>query len=123
MNKKKLAHYKKMLLMHKNKILNGGILRSNEDLEIPIDDLHDEGDLASNTVNQQVSFHMRQIELEKLRAIEDALEKIEDGTYGYCEECDCLIPEKRLKLYPWATLCIEHAEMNEREKNKYNKAI
>lgn len=123
MNKKKLTEFKEILLTHKTKILNGGILTSDEDLKISSDDLADDTDHASSAINQQVSFHMRQLEFEKLRAIEEALYKIENGTYGYCEECDCLIPEKRLRIYPWATLCIAHAEMYEREKNKFLKVI
>lgn len=42
-----------------------------------------------------------------LEDIERALEKIENGEYGYCEECGKSIPAKRLKAIPWAKLCIE----------------
>ena len=123
MNKKKLENFRKILLMYKTRILNGGILTSNEDLTISSDDLPDEADLAFSTINQQVSFNIRQKELEKLRAIEEALQKIEKNTYGYCEECEEAIPEKGLQVYPWATLCIYHAEEEEREKSKFKKVV
>lgn len=121
MDKRKLDEYKEVLLQLKSQILNGGILTSSSDLTISQDDLADEADLANSVIDQQVSFNMRQRELSKLRSIEIALEKVEDGTYGYCEECDEEIPEKRLTNQPWSSLCIEHAEEKERENRHFAK--
>ncbi|MBC8549017.1 MAG: TraR/DksA family transcriptional regulator [Bacteriovoracaceae bacterium] len=115
MDKDELNKFKEILLKHKTRILNGGILKSSEDLHVSPDDLADETDLATTVINQQVTFNIRQREFRKLRAIEAALYRIEDGTYGYCEECDELIGNKRLVNQPWTTLCITHAEERERE--------
>lgn len=123
MKKEKLEHFKQLLLQQKSKILNSGILTTVDDLTISSDDLADEADLANNVVNQQISFSIRQKEMAKLRAIEVALQKIEDGTYGFCEDCDEPIGEKRLENQPWATLCITHAEELEREQSHYAKAV
>lgn len=114
MDKKTMKKFKENLLQTKTKILNGGILRSNEDLHISSDDLPDEADLANSVINQQVTFNIRQREITKLRGIEDALYRIDQGTFGCCEECDEPIGAKRLENQPWATLCIEHAEEAER---------
>ncbi len=122
MNKKDLKYFRDILLKLKTQILNSGLLKSKEDLTISPDDLSEEGDLASVTVNQELSFGIRQWEMEKLRAIELALEKIEEGTYGHCEECDQEIKAKRLEKQPWATLCIDHAEEKERQNQRYIKA-
>lgn len=116
MDKKSLDMYKKMLLQLKTDILNGSILKNTEDLTVSPDDLPDETDLAASVINQQVSFHIRHKEIEKLRQIEEALQRIEDGTYGICEECDEEISSKRLENYPWTALCIVHAEEKERRK-------
>lgn len=121
MKKAKLEKLKNHLLQLKTQILNGGILRSVEDLTVSSDDLADEADLATNVINQQVSFSMRQRELSKLRSIEEALYRVEEGTYGYCEECDEEIGEKRLMNQPWTTLCITHAEEQEREQMKFTR--
>ena len=121
MDKAKLEHYKKLLLSKKAEILNRGVLNNREDLEISTDDLPDEADVAQNVVNQQVSFNMRQREMNKLRAIEFALQRIEEGTYGHCDECDDPIGEKRLTNQPWADLCITHAEEREREESRFKK--
>lgn len=123
MDKAKMEKFKALLLQAKIKIMNGGILRSTEDLQVSSDDLSDEADLATSVINQQVTFNMRQRELVKLKAIDEALYKVEQGTYGHCEECDEGIGEKRLENQPWTSLCITHAEEQERENQKFIKAI
>ncbi|AUN97103.1 conjugal transfer protein TraR [Bacteriovorax stolpii] len=123
MDKAKMEKFKELLLQAKMKIMNGGILRSTEDLQVSSDDLSDEADLATSVINQQVTFNMRQRELVKLKAIDEALYKIEQNVYGHCEECDEAIGEKRLENQPWTTLCITHAEEQERENQKFIKAI
>ena len=123
MDKVKTEKFKTLLLQAKMKIMNGGILRSTEDLTVSSDDLSDEADLATSVINQQVTFNMRQRELVKLKAIDEALYRVEQGSYGHCEECDEAIGEKRLENQPWTTLCITHAEEQERENQKFIKAM
>jgi DnaK suppressor protein len=118
MDKAKMEKFKVLLLQAKVKIMNGGILRSTEDLTVSSDDLSDEADLAASVINQQVTFNMRQRELVKLKAIDEALYRIEQGAYGCCEECD-----ERLENQAWTTLCITHAEEMERENQKFVKAV
>ena len=121
MKKSDLEKYKQLLLKMKAKILNGGLLKSQEDLTIATEDLADEGDVANSVINQEISFSMRQRELTKLRNIEEALHRIDNGSFGLCEECDEPIKAKRLENQPWTTLCIAHAEDREREFNKFTK--
>ena len=123
MDKAKIEKFKALLLQSKVKIMNGGILRSIEDLQVSTDDLSDEADLASSVINQQVTFSMRQRELVKLKAIDEALYRCEQGSYGHCDECEETIGEKRLENQPWTTLCITHAEELERENQKFIRAI
>lgn len=115
MNKAKLEKYKKQLLTLKSQILSGGFLKSSEDLYISSEDLAEEGDLANNVIQQQVSFNIRNRELAKLRQIEEALDRIENNCFGECDDCGEEISEKRLDTQPWASLCITHAEERERE--------
>ncbi|MDD0854053.1 TraR/DksA family transcriptional regulator [Halobacteriovorax sp. GB3] len=121
MEKAELKKFKELLLKMKSDIINSGVLNSREDLQVSTDDLADEADLANNVINQQVTFNMRNREFAKLRAIEVALERIEDGTYGHCEECDEAIGKKRLEHQPWADLCITHAEEREREEQRFKR--
>lgn len=115
MDKKKLEHFKELLLKHRQQILNTGLLSKSDDLHVSEEDLSDEMDLASSLIQQQLSCTIRDREFSKLRKIDMALEKIAEGTYGHCEECEEEIGLKRLENQPWAELCITHAEEKERE--------
>jgi DnaK suppressor protein len=44
-----------------------------------------------------------------LAAVDRALEKVDEGTYGQCDNCGRLIPEERLEAVPWAAYCVECA--------------
>ena len=111
----KLQHFKHKLLQARASILNSGILTNLEDLHVKSDDLADEADLANNTINQQISFSIREKEMNKLRRIEAALVRVEEGTYGFCIESGEQIEHKRLETQPWAEYCIEVAEEKERD--------
>jgi DnaK suppressor protein len=119
MNKTKLEYFKKVLLTQRARILNKIALLTKEDFAISTEDLPDETDLASSIVNQQVSFRMRERELSKLRNIEASLYRVENNTYGICEECDESISLQRLENQPWAELCITHAEERERSNSRF----
>lgn len=121
MNKKQYDELKNQLLSMKEAILNGSILTQRDDLHVSSDDLADEADLANSVVEQQVSFNMRQRELDKLRQIDEALHRIENGTYGECEDCGEPIGFKRLKNQPFTELCITHAEEAERDRRRFLK--
>ncbi len=115
MDKKKLEHFKAILLKERQRILNGSIINNSEDLHVSEEDLSDETDLASSLISQQISCSIRDREFVKLRRIDMALERVQDGTYGHCEDCDEEIGMKRLENQPWTELCIVHAEEKERE--------
>jgi DnaK suppressor protein len=118
MDKKRLETFKMILLKQRQQILNGGLINNSEDLHISEEDLSDETDLATSMISQQISCSIRDRELYKLRRIDMALERVNDGTYGHCEECDEEITQKRLENQPWSELCIVHAEEKEREESQ-----
>ena len=79
----------------------------------------DEGD-QTNRILQESEFMANQERLRKqLFEIESALSRIDDGTYGLCEETDEPIEEARLKAIPWTRLSIEGAEIRESQQRKY----
>jgi DnaK suppressor protein len=123
MDKKKLDYYKDKLLKLRQTILNSGILTNTEDMHVASEDLADEADLANNHINQQISFSIRERELTKLKRIDAALSRIEDGSFGFCAESGEEIEPKRLENQPWAEFCLEVAEEKEREAmHTYRKA-
>ncbi len=118
MDKKKVEHYKQLLLKHRQQILNIGLLNKSDDLHVSVDDLSDETDLASSLVQQQLNCTIRDREYSKLRKIDAALDRISEETYGHCGDCEEEIGAKRLENQPWADLCIQHAEEREREESQ-----
>ena len=67
-------------------------------------------DLGSDNYEQEFAFTLLQNEEATLEAIERALEKIEEGSYGTCDDCGRKIPKTRLKVIPYASRCVKCAE-------------
>lgn len=77
----------------------------------PQDDLNEHWDdqaisYRQNDMRKNLMGEARQ----SLIYVDNALSRIENGTYGECEVCSKPIEEKRLEALPYATLCMEHAE-------------
>lgn len=79
------------------------------------DDGMDTYDLASEERDREISFILSDRERGKLQAIEDALERIEDGTYGICESCEAEIAAARLEAMPFTRLCVSCQSDREKE--------
>lgn len=62
-------------------------------------------DIASNARDREITFMLKSRELDELRAIEDALERMEHDNYGMCANCEDPIEIKRLEAIPWARFC------------------
>jgi DnaK suppressor protein len=71
-------------------------------------------DLGSDNFEQEFTLSLMENEEDTLVSIESALERIEDGTYGQCEECGVKIPKLRLNAIPYAPLCVKCAQQLER---------
>ena len=71
-------------------------------------------DLGSDNFEQEFTLSLITNEEETLDQIERALERIEEGVYGACEECECKIPKARLNAIPYASNCVRCAEINQR---------
>lgn len=67
-------------------------------------------DLGSDNFEQEFTLTLMETEEGTLDAIESALEKIEDGVFGICEECEGPISKARLQAIPYANLCIRCAQ-------------
>jgi len=89
------------------------------DMVLSPDDRFDEVDQASSEYMQAFSFRLRGREKFLMDKIELALRKIDEGTYGICEECEEMIALKRLQARPEAPLCISCKEAQEKEEAVY----
>jgi len=66
-------------------------------------------DICSDNFEQEFTLSLMESDEDMLGRIEVSLERLEDGTYGQCEECGARIPKARLNAIPYATLCIKCA--------------
>lgn len=106
MDAQKLNHFRSLLLNERKRIES---LRADQtdDREDPIDDVPDEGDLSHYDADKDVAFNLGERETHQLQEIDDALRRIDDGTYGTCMRCGKPIDEARLEAVPTARY---HAE-------------
>jgi DnaK suppressor protein len=70
-------------------------------------------DLGSDNYEQEFTLSLMESEGVTLEKIEAALDRIEEGTYGQCEECGAKIPKTRLNAIPFALMCVKCASQNE----------
>jgi DnaK suppressor protein len=71
-------------------------------------------DTATETVDREIDYTLEESDGRLLTAIDEALARIEAGTYGVCVNCGAQIAPERLEAMPWATLCIECKRKEER---------
>ena len=119
LKKKDLKRFRELLHEKKEEILKNAKRTLNEDMTLDADDLPDEMDLASSEYLQSFTFRLRGRERTFLDKIDKALEKIEEGTFGVCEECEEPISLKRLEARPETTLCIRCKEDQERHERSF----
>jgi len=72
-------------------------------------------DAALDSVQDEISSQLAEVESRELARIENALARMRGGEYGICEACGCNIPMTRLNALPYATLCIKCQREAERE--------
>ena len=70
-------------------------------------------ELGSGNFVQELALSLLGSENDTLDQIEAAIERIEDGSYGQCEECGGKIPKPRLEAIPYAALCVQCASQQE----------
>ena len=119
LKKKDLKRFRELLHEKKEEILKNAKRTLNEDMTLDADDLPDEMDLASSEYLQSFTFRLRGRERFFLEKIDQALKRIEDGSFGICESCEEPISIKRLEARPETTLCIRCKEDQERVEKDY----
>ena|SRR3990167_1466244 len=83
----------------------------------------DINDRASTETDRSFELRTRDRERKLILKINQALERIEKGTYGYCEETGVPIGVARLEARPIATLCLEAQELHERLEKTYREDL
>lgn len=118
MNERQKAYFRSKLVDWKNDILR----EARETLEILQQENANHPDLAdraSSETDRAIELRARDRQRKLIAKIDSALQRIDDGTYGYCEETGDQISLKRLDARPIATLSIEAQERHERREKVY----
>jgi RNA polymerase-binding protein DksA len=114
------AHFKERLLDEQRRVQealnyiheeNRGQLQDDRE-EIPSD--NHPGDMATSTFDRELDATLEGNEERLLQAIDSALQRIENGTYGICQTCGQPIGAERLEALPWTTQCIDCKRREER---------
>jgi DnaK suppressor protein len=111
---------KEMLLKKREELVLEIGRRSKANTESAVQDIGDILDSVSEERTRELDLILTDREKRKLAQIDDAIDRIEENTYGLCEECGIKIPKARLKVLLFAKYCVECQEKNEREE-KYTR--
>ncbi len=116
-----IEHFKEMLLQKRREII--GNVNEMKDEALKQSRLDASGDLSSMPIHmadigtdnyeQEFALELMDSERKLLRETDDALQRIEEGTYGICEGTGKQIRKARLEAQPWARYCVDYARMLE----------
>ena len=113
MNERQLAYFRQKLLRWKDDILRES-RETVSHLQKETENHPDIADRASSETDRSLELRTRDRQRKLISKIDDALRRIEDGSYGYCEETGEPITLARLEARPIATLSLEAQERHER---------
>lgn len=117
MQAKLLKHFRNKLLEKKASLINS--VQKSESYGREADSDNEAADIvdkASNSYTKEFMFSMSNADRQSLMLVDKALERIENGTYGACQNCEEPIDRKRLEAVPWALLCIKCQELEEQKR-------
>lgn len=124
-----IKKFKTMLLAKRNELLGNVFCMENDALREETGDLSHMpihmADLGTDSYEQEFTLELMDSERKLIAEIDDALNRIEKGTYGICEVDDEPIPKQRLEAVPWARCCVACASLLEKgilkRENIFNK--
>jgi DnaK suppressor protein len=112
MNKETLITIKNNLILEKTKLLKLSLNKNDEEIDVDGDEMDEIQGALLIDINNQINIRNNK----KLDLIVEALRKIENKSYGFCEDCGEEISEKRLLINPYFQTCVDCAEDRESSK-------
>jgi len=106
MDKKSVEQFRKKLLDKRRELTRAYIRDKNYGRESDEGGTQDSADKASTSYTKEFLYSLSNTERNVLQQVEDALERIDEGEFGVCDECDEPIQKKRLEAVPWARHCL-----------------
>lgn len=107
MKKRDLSMLRKKLLTQREDIVKIVQKNREDEKDFLSDEVGDIADVASDSFERELLFELNDNERKILKNIDEALQNIEKGVYGTCENCGKEIEIERLKIMPFAKFCID----------------
>lgn len=120
MEKERLDFFRELLQKKLSDLLNEAGKTVDEMNVLAKDNFPDPVDRASMESDRSFDLRIRDRERKLISKVNEALERIEGGTFGICEVCGGEIGEKRLEARPVTTLCIECKQEQEEAEKKHH---
>lgn len=117
-DQRKIEKLKQFLLQKREEVIGGVMQIRASSQEMGQDGIQDMADEASNLYNQQILMSLNENQRKTLREVDEALDRIEEGTYGICDSCEKPIALKRLQIKPFAKYCVQCQDVIEKQMDK-----
>ena len=114
MTKKEMEKYRRLLEDKKNSLSAEIAKTRSAEEETTEESTQDIADKAVSSYTREFLYSLTDGERGTLLHIDDALARIEDGSYGFCLNCNAAMTEKRLNAVPWAPYCLDCQELSEK---------
>lgn len=114
MDRKRADMYRKRLLDKQGELMRLVSKSDQDGREADEEGTQDLADKAANAYTKEFLFHQSNDNRQILTMVNEALDRIKDGSYGICQVCEQEVQTKRLEAVPWARHCIECQEKEDR---------
>jgi DnaK suppressor protein len=108
-------HFRRVLLNKEQELLSEITRLEDDAREARVADVGDPIDEVTSSQGKETAYEESTAEARTLRLVRDALQRIQEGTYGRCVDCGREIGEARLEAVPWTLYCKEDQEKHDRE--------
>ena len=107
MDEKQLAEIREQLLQMREDLLNEAERAYAASQSLGKDGVPDIGDMSSNSYNQEVLMNLSETQRARVRDIDAALDRMDNGVYGLCARCEEEISLRRMEVRPFSRYCVE----------------
>jgi DnaK suppressor protein len=112
--KKELEKYRRLLLEKKNSLRSELAKTKNAEEETTEESTQDIADKAVSSYTREFLYSLTDADRNTVQQIDQALARIDEGTYGFCLNCGNPLNEKRLTAIPWSRHCVDCQELAEK---------
>jgi len=113
-SKKEMEKYRRSLLAKKDEISQELVKNKDAGQENSDESTQDIADKATSSYTKEFLFSLSDTERTLVQQIDQALARIDEGTYGTCTHCASPLMEKRLEAVPWTPYCLDCMELSEK---------